>query len=205
MLGGASLTAFDQVVTDTRSYYWLGFTPAWKGNDKGHDIKLRVSRKGLEVRSRKGFLDFSRQTEVSYVTESALLFGDLPGATHLGVELGPLPEKGRRRLEVPLRLTIPLDQIAMLPVGDSYVAELELRIGVLDESGNRNDMPVIPVTLEGNEAPPPGAHAVYETAVKIRGQEHDIVISIYDPLSDTVMAATGSIGPAAAARTLPRR
>ena len=34
------------------------------------NIRLRVTRPGLEVRARKGFLDFSRQTEVSYVTES---------------------------------------------------------------------------------------------------------------------------------------
>jgi VWFA-related protein len=198
MLDGASLTAFDRVVADTRSYYWLGFTPDWKGNDKGHDIRLQVERPGLRVRSRKGFLDFSRQTEVSYVTESALLFGDLPGASRLGMELGPLPEKGKRRLEIPVRLRIPLDQIAMLPVGDVYVAELEMRIGVLDENGNRNDMPVVPVVLEGSKAPEPGSHAIYETAIKMRSQDHDIVISIYDPLSDTVMAATGSIGPTGA-------
>ena len=86
----------------------------------------------------------------------------------------------------------------MLPVGDVYVAELELRIGVLDQSGNRNEMPVIPVVLEGDSAPEPGSHAIYETAVRMRGQEHDIVVSLYDPLSDTVMAATGTIGPSAA-------
>jgi VWFA-related protein len=204
LIDGTSLSAFDRVISDTRSYYWLGFTPEWKGNDKAHDIRLKVTRPGLKIRSRKGFLDFSRQTEVSYVTESALLFGDLPGASNLGVEFGPLPEKGKRRLEIPIRLSIPLDQVAMLPVGDTYIAELELRIGVLDETGNRNEMPVIPVTLEGKVAPEPGSHAIYETAIKMRKQAHDIVISIYDPLSDTVMAATGRIG-AAGEMTAPAR
>ena len=198
MLDGASLSGFDRVIADTRSYYWLGFTPEWKGNDKDHDIKLRVTRPGLKVRSRKGFLDFSRQTEVSYVTESALLFGDLPGASSLDLELGPVPDRGGRRLQIPVRLRIPLDQVAMLPTGDGYAAELELRIGVLDESGNRNDMPVIPVFLEGPEAPAPGSHAIYETAIKMRRQMHDIVVSIYDPLSDTVMATTGAVGPGGA-------
>ena len=103
-----------------------------------------------------------------------------------------------------MELRIPLDHIAMLPIGDHYVAELELRIAVLDPQGNRNEMPVILVVLEGPEAPVPGAHAVYETAIKMRKQAHDVVFSIYDPLTDTVMAATASIGPADGRRTAPR-
>ena len=73
--------------------------------------------------------------------------------------------------------------------------ELELRIAVVDDDGNRNDMPIIPVLLEGAEPPPPGAHAVYETSIKIRRRPHDVVVSLYDPLSDTILAATGKIEP----------
>ncbi|MDH3744624.1 MAG: VWA domain-containing protein [Acidobacteriota bacterium] len=194
MIDAANLSAFDRVVEDTRSYYWLGFTPVWKGDNKNHKIKLKVPKPGLEVRTRASFQDLSRQKEVSFVTESALLFGDLPGSTPLGLELGPLPKKGRGRLTLPVQLSIPMDEITMLPDGQRYVAQLELRIGVLDEDGNRNDMPVIPVMLDGPE-PPPGAHALYETAIKIRRAPHDIVISLYDPLGDTILAATGEFRP----------
>ena len=195
MIDGAAESAFDSLVDDTRSYYWLGFTPQWKGDDQSHKVRLRVLGPGLEVRTRRGYVDLSRQTEISYVTESALLFGDLPGALALGLDLGTFPSKGRGRLTLPLRLSIPMDAIVMLPRDGSYVAELELRVGVVDDRGNRNDMPVIPVILTGPEPPPPGAHAVYETAITIRRRPHDIVVSLYDPLSDTILAATGSIVP----------
>ena len=59
ILNSARLSALGRVVEDTSSYYWLGFTPQWKGDDRHHRIELKA-RKGLKVRSRKGFSDFSR-------------------------------------------------------------------------------------------------------------------------------------------------
>ncbi len=195
LIDGAAERAFDSVVDDTRTYYWLGFTPEWQGDDASHEVELEVLRPGLEVRSRSGYLDLSLQTEISNVTESALLFGDLPGAQAVGLELGEMPRKGRGKLTVPMRLEIPMDAITMVPRKRGFAAELELRIAVVDDGGNRNDMPIIPVLLEGAEPPPPGAHAVYETAIKIRRRPHDVVVSLYDPLSDTILAATAKIQP----------
>ena len=194
IVGRGNTSAFDRIVDDTRSYYWLGFTPKWRGDDKNHDIKLRATVPGLEVRSRNGFQDLSRSKEVSFVTESALLFGDLPGSIPLGLALGSPRPKGRGKIEVPVQLNIPMDEVAMLPDGDHFVAELELRIAAIDEEGNRNELPVVPVILQGPE-PPPGVHSVYETSIKIRNRPHNIVISLYDPLGDRILAASGSVRP----------
>ena len=87
-----------------------------------------------------------------------------------------------------------MDEVTMLPEGDHYVAHLELRIAVLDESGDQNEIAVIPVELKG-PAPPPGSHAVYDSAVKLRRERHDLVISLYDPLSDTLLAAKTRFEP----------
>jgi VWFA-related protein len=192
LVGSGRLTAFESVVDDTRSYYWIGFTPKWQGDDEEHNVKLELTRPGFEVRSREGFQDLSRSTEVSFMVESALLFGDLPGALPLKVSLGP-PGKGNRP-RVPVEVDIPMDAVTMIPEGDHFVAELELRLAVLDESGDQNEIAVIPVRLAGPK-PPPGSHAVYETAVKLRREPHDVVISLYDPLSDTLMVAKREFRP----------
>lgn len=193
LIDGAADDAFDTLVDDTRTYYWLGFTPQWKGDDKSHKVELDVRTPGFEVRTRQGYVDLSRQTEISYVTESALLFGDLPGAQALGLELGSLPRGGRGKVDVPLRLKIPMDAIVMTPTEGGFAARLELRVAVVDDEGNRNEMPIVPVTLEGAALPPPGAHAVYETSIRIRRRPHEIVVSLFDPLSDTILAASGSL------------
>ena len=187
LIDGARLSAFDRVIEDTRSYYWLGFTPDWQGNDKSHDIRLEVTRPGLKVRTRESFRDLSREKEVSFIVESALMFGDLPGAVPLRVSFGE-PSK-KRRLLVPLTLFIPMDEITMIHTGERYEAHLELRIAALDGSGGRNQVAVIPVLLFGDRPPPPGVQAVYETAIRMRNREHDLVVSLHDPLSGTIFAA----------------
>jgi VWFA-related protein len=193
LLDGARLTAFERVVEDTRSYYWLGVTPKWRGDDKSHKIKVEALRPGLKVRCREGYQDFSREKEVSFMVESALLFGELPGAHPLRVRLGAASKSGRR-LSVPIEMAIPMDGIVMVPRKDHYAAELELRIAALDEGGHRNEIAVIPVELAGPK-PAPGQHAVYETAVKLRNQAHDLVISLHDPLGGTIFASVKQFVP----------
>lgn len=189
MLGQSRLAAFDTVVEDTRSYYWLGFTPDWKGNDDNHKIKLEVRRPGVKVRYREGFQDLSRSKELGFMVESALYFGDLPGASPLEVRLGPVPKKGRK-VQVPLEILIPMDEITMLPFDGIYVAELELRIGALNEAGERNEVSVVPVVLSGDELPPDGVYATYELSIKIKREAQDLVFALHDPAGDTILATS---------------
>jgi len=190
LIDNARLTAFDRVIEDTRSYYWLGFVPDWQGDDKDHKIRVEILHPGLRVRSRESFQDLSRDKEVSIMVESALMFGHLPGAKPLQVRFGK-PTKGRR-LQIPLTLFIPMDEVTMLPVKKGrYEANLELRIAVLDERGDHNDLEPIPVKLFGDRLPKPGEQALYETAVKMRTQAHDIVVALYDPVSGTFLSTTG--------------
>ncbi|MEE8524739.1 MAG: VWA domain-containing protein, partial [Thermoanaerobaculia bacterium] len=58
LIDGARLTAFDRVIEDTRSYYWLGFVPDWQGDDKDHKIRIDVLQPGFKVRYRESFQDF---------------------------------------------------------------------------------------------------------------------------------------------------
>ena len=192
MIDAARQTALERVVDDTRSYYWLGFTPSWQGDDKEHKIDLDARPAGLKVRSRSGFQDLSRATEVSFKVESALLFDNPPGVKPLAVHLG---EAGRgSRPLVPVEVTIPMDEVTMVPKGNHYAARLELRVAVLDERGNQNEIAAIPVDLEG-PAPPPGSHALYDTKVRLRRARQEMVISLYDPLSDNLLVGKTIFSP----------
>jgi VWFA-related protein len=182
---------FAEVVADTRSYYWLGFSPQRQENDQRHDIRVKVLRPGLKVRSRDSFLDFSRTREVSMMVESTLLFGNSPANEPLEVDLGQRQGGLGRTMEVPLSITIPMDSVTMLPVGQKqYAAELELRVAALDKSGQRSEVPVVPVVLRGNQLPPEGSHAIYETSVRLRKGTTQMVVSLYDPASGGILATT---------------
>ncbi len=187
--------ALGQAASDTRSYYWLGFSPQRQRDDKPHRIKVEARRPGLRVRSRAGFLDFSRQAEVSAQIESTLLFGSAPPQGVLPVQLGAAKKAGGGRMEVPITVAIPVASITVLPIGDRFVAELELRVAALDEDGNTSDIPVIPLKLESDKQPAAGGMIRYDTSVKLRRKKQDLVVSIFDPASGHLLANRLELSP----------
>lgn len=186
---GAGLSALEKVAEDTRSYYWLGFTPTWQENDERHDVKVVVSQKGLKVRSRRSFSDLSRQTEVTMLVESSQLFDlPMPGEkADLVVTLGEPTKGGYRKVILPVRLEIPLDDVTLLPTRDGYAGKLELRIAATDDRGDRADIPVIPIAVRGEELEP-GDSFVYEVGLKLRRRPHRLLLSLHDPASGTILS-----------------
>ncbi|HEX2645551.1 MAG TPA: VWA domain-containing protein [Thermoanaerobaculia bacterium] len=167
-----------KVVADTSSYYWLGFTHS--GDDRRHGLKVELRRPGLKVRSRSSFVPLSREARVAMEVESALLTGQAPGMTELGVTLGEARRLGNQRMELPVTLRIPADQLALVPQSGRHVGRLELRIGSLDEYGDRSDVPVLPIQIAEDKAPQPGSFIRYDTTLRLRDSPQDLQLIVYD-------------------------
>ena len=201
LINGGRSEALEVAEADTRSYYWLGFTPQRERNDKRHDIQVDVTRPGLQVRSRDNYFDLSRKSEVSMVVESTLLFGNPPGAASMPMQVGKPVSAGRREIEVPVTLAIPLSSMTLVPYEGKYVAELELRVAALDEKGNRADVPVIPIRLTTDKEPPkdstgqPAGHVRYETRLKLRKIGQHLLLAIFDPVSGKITTAEADVVP----------
>lgn len=195
LLNGLNSQVLQTAAADTRSYYWLGFTPSWQGNDKRHKVELAVLTKGLKIRTRTGFLDLSRKAENSLIVESAMLFGNSPDVVPMAIRLGAPVASGRREMEVPVSLAIPVDAITFVPVNGKQTAELELRVSAVDAGGNRSPMPAIPVTLTAVEAPRAGTFVRYDTRLKLRKQPHHLTLAIFDPLSGKILTARTDVVP----------
>ncbi len=187
-LNSASNSVFERVVEDTRSYYWLGFTPTWAGDDAEHTIRVRTTRRGFKVRTRENFTDLSKQTEVTMMVESTLLFGNTPGSENLPVTFGAAQKAGRGKVEVPFRLGIPLHVLTFLPSADGFRSEVELRIAVIDEQGNTADIPILGLPLRLDELPTGELFTVFENRIKIRKKPHDIVFSIYEQATGKILS-----------------
>jgi VWFA-related protein len=189
------LNAFSGTVSDTRSYYWIGFTPDREWDDRRHKIEVSVKEKGFRVRSREGFLDSSRRHEVAMALESTLLFGNPGGQGSLKVNLGEPKKKGRKKMEVPVTLLIPLDEITFLPSEQGEVAQIELMVAVRDEQGRRSDIPAVPMAFQAPGEGEPGAFGSYEFALKVRRQRSDAVIAVVDTTSGRILSASVEIEP----------
>jgi len=184
--------ALADAIADTRSYYWLGFSPAWQRDDKIHAVKVEMRRPGVDVRYRTSFRDLSRQSEVSMKVESALLFGKSPVVLSMPMRLGTPVAKGGV-LEIPVTLGLPVDVMTVLPVEGKYTARLELRFAASHASGNSSEIPVVPLNLSSPRPPTPGKFVRYETIVKIWGKANHLVAAVYDPLSGKIATAEADI------------
>jgi VWFA-related protein len=174
---------------DTRSFYWLGFSPSWQHNDKNHEVKLETRRSDLQIRSRTGFLDLSRRAEVTMKVESALLFGNPPGALIMPLKVGEVVRSKRGEVEIPITLGLPVDLMTVVPAGNKFTAQLELRFGASDAAGNTAEIPIVPVTLTSDHPPTPGKVVKYETKIKLNGKADHMVVAAYDPLSGKIATA----------------
>jgi VWFA-related protein len=195
LLNAQRLDALAAVTADTRSYYWLGFTPAWKGDDRDHEVALRVRREGVRVRSRSGFVDFSVDREVSLRLESGLLLGEVPGAEPLTLEVGRPQTVRLGRMKVPFTLTLVPEQLVLLPGGDGVpAATVELRVAALDENGGRSEVPVMPLVIRG-EAGKEGAAIRFASEIELRRLEHRLLVAIHDPMTGRLFVAEREIRP----------
>ncbi len=189
LVDGASLAALERVVADTRTYYWLGFAPTWQGDDSRHRVEIRTRVKGAKVRSRRDYSDLSTAQQVSMMVESAHLFdAPLPGDSGMRVAFGEARSAGFGKMLVPVALSIPLDQVTLLPGSSGYLARLELRVAAMEGDGDQAEIPIVPIEIGGLDKPAAGEVAVYETLLRLRKKPHRLLLSIYDPPTGNVLS-----------------
>ncbi|MCZ6508405.1 MAG: VWA domain-containing protein [Acidobacteria bacterium] len=195
LLLGAADRALGRVVEDTRSYYWLGFSPNRAWDDAIHSVKVRTRDGGLEIRSRKGFLDSSREAEVTMSVESAFLFGSVADTPGFEVELGAWHRAGFRKMEMPMTIALAMSELTFVPRGDVMVAALELRLAVEDEALQRAEIPVIPIVLEAPGSNPPEGRWEYTIPLRLRRQRHRALVALHDLASGRIFTAGVVIEP----------
>ncbi len=181
--GGTAIAPLDNrffkaAVQETGSYYWLGFTPSWKANDRTHQVTVTMQARGFEVRSRHGFSDLSKASEAALRTESVLLFGGAEPEKRLFVKLGA-PHRRGRELEVPVTLGVPFESLTMAPRGKGYMAEIPLSLAAIDEKGGRSNLrthlKVAVATLPGA-----GNYVRFQTVVRLSDMGQRLVFTVAD-------------------------
>jgi VWFA-related protein len=208
LLGSERTTAFASVVEDTRTYYSMGFTSRLRGDGSHHDIRVEVRRPGLSVRSRRGYRDVSRSTELDLPVESVLRFdaeggegavSDLGVATEddatLGVTLSEPRRADRGTMEATLQVEIPFDELTLLPTEEGLLTRLEIRVAVRDERGELSEMALIPLNVLRKSPPPPGRMIRWGSDLTLRRERHDLVISVHDVASGKILTRRLTVEP----------
>ena len=195
VLVSAKMEAFRQVVEDAGSYYWLGFTPDWKADDRGRRVVVEARRKDLRVRSRNGFSDLSPRTENAMKAESVLLFGGVEAERRLVVQIGQPRRAGRGEVEIPVTLGVPVEALALTPKGRGFVAETPLSVAAMDGGGGRSDLPGSRLRVEIQKPPGAGTFARFQTVVRLRDTQQRLVFTVHDPVEGKAIWGEATFAP----------
>ena len=194
MLNGARLDALQRLVEDTGSYYWLGFGPQWKGDDRYHQIRVRMRRKDLAVRFRRGLSDLSRATQASLAAQASLLVAGEAKNQKLAIETGA-PVREGSTLTLPVTVIIPTAELTAVQQQDGWLVQGSLAMSVIDKTGSSSDLVELPLKLTLPAKPGPNDHARYPATVKLRRIQQRLVATVRDPLGNAVLWGEVQVAP----------
>ena len=97
----------------------------------------------------------------------------------------PVMEADLRGLRCPLPVLKTRHRMKGLALGE--------RIAVLSDTGERSDVTLDTITIDGASPPRPGQRFYYETTLNLRKRPHRIVVAVSDPISGEILSSHGDI------------
>ncbi len=129
-------TGLGRIRDDFASYYSLGYTVPHGGEDRKLRLEVELPEyPKLEVRHRGWVVEKSHGTRMRERVAGALFveLDDNPMRLELG--LGEAVSRGGKKLEVPLKVSMPLASLEWMPGETEALARLELVVGTRDHRG----------------------------------------------------------------------
>lgn len=172
--------AFDAVQQDLSCYYVLGYKNKGPGDGDRHMIKVKMGKKGLRVRHRPFYEDWSEDERLRRKFESALMapayFTDFP----VHAEAYALaPEKSKTPILV--KVEFPMEAVTLVHQPDDVrYGEAEVRATIW--TGSKQTCRFqrrIPITVETDEDVS-GRKVIYEAGCILPPGKHDLTVAVLD-------------------------
>ncbi|HXI02067.1 MAG TPA: VWA domain-containing protein [Candidatus Saccharimonadales bacterium] len=172
--------AFDSVQQDLSCYYVLGYRNKGPGDGDRHMIKVKMGQKGLRVRHRPYYEDWSEDERLRRRFESALMapayFTDIP----VRAEAYALaPEKSKTPILV--KVEFPMEAVTLVHQPDDVrYGEAEVRATIWTGSKQACQFQRrIPIIVETGEEVS-GRKVIYEAGCNLPPGEHDLTVAVLD-------------------------
>lgn len=134
-------TRMGRVEQDFYIYYSLGYTLHASGSDKVHKIKVELpNHPGLRLRYRQRFVEKSLESRVQDRVTTALVFPVDENPMAVECTTGSAAPASKDRWTVPFELAFPIENVALMPVGDDYVGQVVMYVAARDTKGKQSDL-----------------------------------------------------------------
>ncbi len=135
--------ALDQIARESASYYAVGVTLASLDAKKPrHDVRVRTSRPGVTVRTRRGYTPRTAADAARDRMEMSLLTPDAGGDFPVTLQTSTPSKKGvgLGRRAVPFAVVVPLSSLTFLDEAGKKKAVVELILAAVEDKGSRSDL-----------------------------------------------------------------
>jgi VWFA-related protein len=134
--------SLDELSKDFSNFYSIGYRTTRAASDRPHSVEVKVKRKGLRVRARKGLLDKTTETRTAEAVVASLFYPRDDNPLAVSVTLGePRPYDNENYL-LPVRVAVPVGKLGLVPSGDRYEGQFFVYFVVLDALGKQSDLQV---------------------------------------------------------------
>lgn len=136
-----------QIVSDLGTYYSIGYPVAHHGDGRYHRIKVEVDRNRVEVRHRDGYRDITVGQRMRDATLAALNFEADDNPLDIAVRFGDVTERDQGNYAVPIVVTIPYDNVVLIPRNDTLEANVRIFMAAMDQDAETSEVQEMEVPL----------------------------------------------------------
>jgi VWFA-related protein len=134
--------SLDELSADFSNFYSIGYRTTRSAVDRPHSVEVRVKRKGLHVRARKGFLEKTVETKTAEGVLASLFYPRDDNPLGMNVAVGAQKPYDRENFSVPVRIAVPIGKLGLVPIGDHYEATFFVYVVARDASEKQSDLAV---------------------------------------------------------------
>jgi VWFA-related protein len=134
--------SLDELSKDFSNFYSLGYRTTRGASDRPHSVEVKVKRKGLRVRARKGLLEKSTETRTAEAVVASLFYPRDENPLGVSVTLGEARPYDSENFLLPVRIAVPVGKLGLVPSGDRYEGQFFVYFVVLDALGKQSDLQV---------------------------------------------------------------
>jgi VWFA-related protein len=132
----------DQIASDFSNFYSLGYRSAKGATDRPHKIEVTVKKKGMTVRTRTSFVEKSVETRTAEAVVASLHYARSDNPLGISLSVGDSKPYDNENYLLPIRVSVPIGKLGLLPSGDVYEGVFFVYFAVLDVSGKQSDLQI---------------------------------------------------------------
>jgi len=134
--------SLDELSKDFSNFYSIGYRANRSAVDRPHSLEVRVKRKGMTVRTRKGFLEKTIETRTSDAVVANLFYPRDDNPLGINVSIGAQKPYDEENFAVPVRIAVPIGKLGLVPTGDHYEATFFVYVVARDSAEKQSDLAI---------------------------------------------------------------